>query len=235
MKRIITASLIACSLIITTSADEEGAKLYQQLIDRYQGLTSYQDEGTAVYYVGEKKSKQTILFKTHFRDPYQVRFEFITHHPYEPLSHIKTKHVIWHDEGKCYSARNGEVEAEPYFGTMIAGATGISAGVAPIVPVLLMNQGQWVEGDPVLVGEKEIDGRSCHHLRLQLNQEYKLLMNFWISKEDMLIRRIEMDGTEINYESIIINDELPKSIFQLNPNNNSSNQSSEPILNTPVD
>ena len=233
MKIITTALLIACALIPTTFADEAGAKLYQQLIGRYQGLTSYQDEGTAVSYLGEKKSKQTLLFKTHFHDPYQLRFEFITYHPYGPLNHIKTKHVILHNEGACYSVRNEEVEEETSLGMMIAGATGISDGVALIVPTLLMNQGQWVGKDPVLTGEEEIDGRLCHHL--QINIWNGMVWNIWISKDDILIRRIEEDGTEINYNLVTINEEMPKSVFQLNPNNNSSNQSSEPTCITPVE
>lgn len=209
-------TILTIALITSASfAEEKGEELYKKLIERYQSLSSYQDEGETVYYLQEgKKSKQTIKFKTHYSDPNLVRFEFLKHDP--NFKFMKSRHVIWFDGKKSYSAWDKEVEEVEYMRLAFAGATGISMGTAPKIPSLLLDYGIGAGIHrleyPKLVGTEEFDGRQCFHLKASG-------INLWVSKDDLLIRKIDDDGTEIHLKSIIIDEEIPKTVFQLTPKN----------------
>jgi outer membrane lipoprotein-sorting protein len=112
----------------------------QAMLARYASVESYQDRGVALTKWRDKPQADEIIFTTFFRRPNRFRFEWTSHHPYPPLRHLKTHHVIWSDGTNAFSYRdqNGGVEPEESLVMAIAGATGISKGSALTVSNMLL-------------------------------------------------------------------------------------------------
>jgi hypothetical protein len=107
---------------------------------RYAAMRSYQDRGIVLTKSPDHADTNETIFATAFRRPDRFRFEWTTHHPYPPLRHLRTRHVIWNDcQGTFYfNDLRPAVEPQASLRLAIAGATGVSRGSAHTVPALLI-------------------------------------------------------------------------------------------------
>lgn len=195
-------------------ANSEGAKFYNQLIEKYKNLDAYEDEGTAVYYIG--KTRQTLRFKTKYRSPNLIRFEFIKHHPHKTLNSIKDSYVILCDGKQNYLIQNEEIREQESVQRAFSRVTGISSGVAPIIPSLLIDEGLGAGihrlQKPKHMGDQEIGGERCIHLKALRNSGTEI--DIWVSKRELLIRKIITRDVEIVFASININGDVQNDDFK---------------------
>lgn len=152
---------------------------------RYAELTSYRDSGEVEYRLRDiwadlppevrafapnlkDEPPNVIRFRSWFRRPRELRFEWITHHPYPPLRHLESFHAIWVGPAGAFarmsfdkatwSCSRGLEEA-------VAAATGVSMGSACHFATFFVSgygiaaplEQLPVEG----VGEVEVEGVAC--------------------------------------------------------------------------
>ena len=159
----------------------------------YASVSAYQDSGVVLTHDPEKDGPDEIIFQTLFLRPDQLRFDWIRHHPYPPLRHIKTSSSIWPDGRGSHLLANGSAKPrEASLSLAVAGATGVSRGSAHHIPRLLTSAITGFAlvdlGDPKLLGEEVFEGVRCH--RIQGTHPGGATYQLFIGKDDFLIRRI---------------------------------------------
>jgi len=117
---------------------------------RYAELTSYRDNGEVQYRLPdisanlppelrgfvqrqENEKPNETRFRSWFRRPEDLRFEWISHHPYPPLRHIESFHVIWAGATGAFKRMSYDPATRVCVGGLrlaVAAATGVSSGTA---------------------------------------------------------------------------------------------------------
>ena len=131
------------------SGESDAASLLRESRAHYAKLTSYRDRGEVEFRLADPmKVGSSVLqmsmprsfmdepmvtqFRSWFRKPADLRFEWISHHPYPPLRHIESCSVIWAGRTGAYISVEGQPEhhlcESP--GLAVASATGVSMGSA---------------------------------------------------------------------------------------------------------
>lgn len=210
---VVAGGLGGCATVEGPGVD--GAAVYARMLEAYGGLESYADEGAGTHSL--PGSEQTILFKTFFARPDRLRFEFLTHHPYPLLRHITTSHEITFDGTAVHSFWNGEAWEARSLDAALAGATGISGGIAPLVPSLLLPQ-ELAGGirhltRVRLAGMEEVEGVPCYRLVGTRGTGHEITL--FVSREDLLIRKALLAGDrEIRYTRITVNEGMDPEVFR---------------------
>jgi len=159
--------------------------------EKYRSLKTYADEGG----VGTSTGKRSLEFKTYFASPLRVRFECRASSP-------PNESAIWTNGTESHSWFMGKLERLPEFSSGIAGATGVSsASVLMILKLLLPDcievRSVWYEMQDMRMDEEEVNGLTCFHL---IGTDRKTDdTEAWISKDDLLVRRLRR-RTEISQE-----------------------------------
>ncbi len=176
----------------------------------YRNLTAYRDEGTAVTNYERTVAAHTTErhFTTAYLSPGQFRFEFT-----EP-SVVKglTQYVVWKngDEVKSWWTIRPEVKRHENLDSAIAGATGVSGGLAYTIPSVLMKEAAWKEstwmssaGSYRISDGVERDVACFRIQRLTSTQAVKHggmetpatkgKETYWISKDAFLLLRIDSE------------------------------------------
>lgn len=158
------------------------------------------------------KAKQPPLetkFSTSFKKPSLFRFEFASPHPYPPLRHIITRHVIGSDGTTAYSLHKeheaaARVEIEESLSMAVAGATGISSGSAHTIGRLLFPE---VNGLSLmdLVGpfrkrERQFQGVTCYCIGAKHPRGPTL--ELWIEKKTLLLRKLVHNAGKVPSEEL---------------------------------
>ena len=229
MKPRVFAILVGVLVIaVTAGAQDQNPTpeiILSRMAARYATVRSYQDTGVVLLHWQDKATPDEVLFKTYFVRPDRFRFEWITHHPYPPLRHLKTFHVVWSNDAGSYTywdkpsikERNSELNMA------VAGATGVSSGSAHTVPRLLTDK---ITGFALtdlqsltVIGQEEIEGVPCHHIFgvHPRGWAYEL----WIGVDDLLLRMLQTQDTptvtqEI-HRDIQIDTEIPETTFSVKP------------------
>lgn len=161
---------------------------------RYRGLASYADVGHVRRSL--RSGDHVMPFETARGERGDFRFAFDLPHPYPPLRHKVTRHVVGRDGALAYGSmtRHGRAtttERASSFDLAIAGATGISGGAAHTIAQLLFEEvSGWSFADlkrPRLRGPRFVDGVWCHRVT-GLQGRSPLAID--IGVDDLMVRRI---------------------------------------------
>jgi len=202
---------------------EDPQGLLQRVAQAYSAMSSYQDHGRVVLVNADEPPLQ-IDFATLYKRPSLFRFEFSRPHPYAPLRHIVSTHVVGFDGSRAYSQTERYQEA-PRLETRrdlpsaIAGATGISSGSAHSISRLLLAE---VSGfslldlvDVRLDAATQIDGIACY--RVSGNNPRGGEWDYTIERDSLLIRRIRTQSgkypKEEYRENILVDRPLDDRLF----------------------
>jgi hypothetical protein len=182
----------------------------------YANVTAYQDSGVVLTHDPAKAEPDEIVFQTLFLRPDLLRFDWIRHHPYPPLRHIKTSSSIWPDGQGSHLMSTGTGSPRTVsLNLAVAGATGVSRGSSHHIPRLLTPA---ITGfslmdlaDVTLRGEEVFEGVRCHWLegKHPRGGVYQL----YVSQDDYFIRRLVrttsgMSPTEEIHRNIRINSDV---------------------------
>ena len=159
----------------------------------YSAVTAYQDSGVVLIHDPGKEEPDEIIFQMLFLRPDMLRFEWIRHHPYPPLRHIKTASSIWPDGQGSHLMATGEAKPRAVdLDRACAGAAGVSRGSSQQIPRLLTPT---VTGfaltdltDVKLLGEEVFEGVPCH--RLEGKNQRGSVIQLYVGQKDYFIRRI---------------------------------------------
>ena len=175
----------------------------------------------------EVSRPQECSFRSWFRRPDRLRFEWTTHHPYPPLRHIRTFYVIWNGAAGAFLSMSGSgwgKRALPRLSLAVAGATGVSVGSALHFATLFFPRINKGFGSPLKhwpaaeVGEASVEGTPCWSLSCQRSDPIRpsLLL---LGKSDFLVRRMTSDGQEDEEtrRDIRVNPVLPDALFEDSP------------------
>ena len=199
-RNLLVAGLLAPVGRLARGAD--AAALLARASQRYAGLNTYQDEGS-VRFPLLPTSEQEITFKTAYVRPDLFRFQWSSGHPFPPLRHMVTRHVIGSDGQRAYSwvkypGKPEQERTEESLGNAVAGATGVSMGSAHASATLLVDM-LWKDqpfGGSILnvssavhIGTESVDGVMCDRIRGADRRGDAI--DLWIGAEDSLVRRTE--------------------------------------------
>jgi len=197
------------------------------MLSRYSALKSYQDRGIVLRTWPDKAEPYEISFTTFFRRPDLFRFDWISHHPYPPLRHLKTRHVIWSD-GKdalhyTIDKDSSKMKRKESLFMAVAGATGISMGSALTVFNMLMPEygaRSFTELRDIDLRTAVFEGIDCHCIRGRYAQGAQ--EDLRIGANDHLLRCVSSSrgegaiAQEIRRE-IRINEPINDDVFQFRP------------------
>jgi outer membrane lipoprotein-sorting protein len=164
-------------------------ELMQRVLAAYRGLESYQDVGVQLRYSGGAGA-QVIRFRTYYRQPGDLRFEWVAHHPYRKLRRVKRRKVVWSNSQGAYTYWDtwAAVRPEDDLHSAIAAAAGVSMGTIANIPALLADRSRLADvTDLSLLDPAEFEGTAC--LRLRATHLGKQL-EIWVGRDDYLIRRV---------------------------------------------
>jgi len=200
--------------------------LIRRVVNYYAQISSYRDTGVVRQWFKPKQPPLETNFSTSFRKPSLFRFEFSSPHPYPPLRHIITRHVIGSDGATAYFLRKehrgpARLEIEENLSIAVAGATGISSGSAHTIGRLLLPE---IGGLSLmdLVGpfrkrQCRLNGVTCYWISAKHPRGPRL--EIWIEKKTLLLRKLrhnagDVPGEELR-QNIRVNRPLKKSIFRV--------------------
>ena len=175
----------------------ESRGLLEQVASTYSSMTSYADVGYVNQHLQPDEPLLRTDFATLFAEPNLFRFEFSRAHPYAPLSHMVTRHVVGSDGFGAYALRQ-DYEMPPIFQARhdlshaVASVAGVSSGSAHNIARLLLD----VDGlsildltDPRIIEDEVIEGTSCHRISALLPRGGERRLSF--ERGSLLIRRIK--------------------------------------------
>jgi len=173
--------------------------ILKSVIEKYRSFSSYADVGTVETLPSQTKSE--IEFKTYFMRPNKVRFDWRDWHSLDKTTPAD-ENAIWSNGKNSYAWFLGELEHEESLGLAMAGATGVSSCSVLMILQLLFPEcvetnSVWFEMQNMQIESQELTGLHCYHL---VGTETKPDdTEAWISKEDLIVRRL-ISKTEITAE-----------------------------------
>ena len=198
--------------------------LIRDVVAHYAQMSSYQDTGVVRQWFKAKQPPLETTFSTSFKKPSLFRFEFASPHPYPPLRHIITRHVIGSDGATAYSLVKehkaaARVEIEESLSMAVAGATGISSGSAHTIGRLLLPE---VGGlslmdlvAPTCKKERLFQGTACYCIGAK--HPTGPTLELWIEKKTLLLRKLVHNARKVPSEelrqAIRVDRPVKKSIF----------------------
>jgi hypothetical protein len=164
-------------------------------IHRYRGLEAYSDLGKS--HRPNCRRERLCTFRTDYRAPDNLRFEFASPHPYRRLKNHMTRAVVGAFQGRPYffdENYSGEksIEEPESLDLTLAGATGISSGTAHTIGALLLSE---VQGITLLDlkrlrfrRDRTIDGIPCKAISGLHPRGGRVTA--WFGDQDLLLRRL---------------------------------------------
>lgn len=219
---IITIAILAPEAL-AQSSPLTGDQIIEKMAAQYASVKSYQDVGVVQEVFGSGRIHKVNEFKTYFVRPDLIRFEW-RDAPEE--SRDSRPNIFWSDGAEIFSLYNfsdGPEKAEN-ISRAVAGATGISRGAAHTIPRLLLTD---VIGFSLtemhrvtFLSHETFEGEECFVVRGF--HPFGFSIDVWISKRDMLIRKIREEGKNGTFEEDIrrevkINNKIPESTFKFKP------------------
>src|ERR1700729_2786458 len=121
---------------------KEARQLLEQVAATYTSMSSYADAGCVSQHLQPSDSVLQTDFSTLYAAPDLFRFEFSRRHPYPPLRHLVTRHVVGFDGFGAYALRQ-EYDMPPTLQTRqdlshaVSRVAGASSGSAHNIARLL--------------------------------------------------------------------------------------------------
>jgi hypothetical protein len=161
----------------------------------YLGIESYRDSGyqSTCWYPGLPNERITrTSFVTHFRRPNFFRFEWTE---YDERPDGPRRSIIWCDGKKAYNKYSFADKVErDCLPMIVAGATGVSHGIAHTVSTLLMPDiggNKVTDLDPVSYVESDnVRNEECDRIRYPMEPRRECQTDLWISKTRSILLRI---------------------------------------------
>jgi hypothetical protein len=205
--------------------NNEARRLLEQAASSYASMISYSDVGCVVQHLQPDDPVLRTDFSTLCSRPNLFRFEFSRPHPYPPLRHLVTRHVVGSDGFGAYALRQ-EYEMPPVFqarrdlSQAVSGVAGISSGSAHHIARLLLG----VDGlsildltDARIIDDEEIDGAICHRISALLPRGGERKLSF--ERTSLLLRRIETRSGRLSsdelHRAIRVNPQLDDALFDI--------------------
>ena len=218
------------SVVVPVEAQQAKASaktILNRMAQSYARYRSYQDEGLVITTYDEPTGGriEKLPFKTHFKRPNLLRFEWID---YSPWKEGRT-YIIWSNGKESFTYwQPDRYEKAEDLGMAIAGATGISRGSAQTVSRLLLGD----EGigfsvgeldTPSLVSEEMFGGALCYRIKGKDSQGG--WDELWIGKKDLLLRKVREETKypdyvaiqEETHQNIRINEPIASDVFDFKP------------------
>jgi len=171
--------------------------LLEEVVKTYASMESYSDRGSVTQQVHPGDPILKTEFSTLYKRPNLFRFEFFRPHPYPPLRHLVTRHVVGYDGFGAYSLKQAHdsdptLQARDDLSHALAGAAGVSSGSVHTIGRLLLHE---VNGlsmldlvEPRFGAELEIAGAACHRILATLPSGGE--RELCIEHGTLLIRRV---------------------------------------------
>jgi len=195
----------SCTLPLPAAEPRNPGSVLGDVARAYANVTAYQDSGVVLIHDPQKEQPDEIIFQMLYVRPDRLRFDWVRHHPYPPLRHIKTLSSIWPDSEGSHLTQLGDSKPKTVsLNLAVAGATGVSRGSSHHIPRLLTPT---ITGfslmdlaDVTLLGEEVFEGVRCH--RLEGKHPRGGVYQLYIGQDDHFIRRIvrESAGTSSTEE-----------------------------------
>lgn len=200
--------------------------MLRSMANIYAAMTSYADTGEVTTTFTKTGNVMHTPFSTLYRNPSLFRFDCARPHPYAPLSHIVTQHVVGSDGASTYSRRKkyNELETansvEKNLSSAIASAAPYSHGAVHTIARLLMPSD--TDGLSILdlqnfeiKEETQLGGVSCYVIAAQYPNGSNC--ELWVEKDTPLLRKIiQTDALARNEEvraNIRVNEPLESGLF----------------------
>ncbi len=192
-----------------------------ELRDRYSALDSYRDTGVVLAQHAGSEFVDETEFSTAFVRADRFNFEWISRHPYPPLSHITTRHRIWANEAgiSYWDEDDAETESESDLSSAISRAKGVSGNASYTVPNMLFGSPRTFASDLLSVQtiiDAETEGIPCRCIVASdsRNRPYRL----YVGRDDLLLHRVSssvMDGSSSDeiHREIRINAPIDHKVF----------------------
>jgi hypothetical protein len=206
------------------AAPEPVDTIMKKIAAVYSTATTYQDEGVTLAHDPSKDLPDEIVFRTAFRRPAYFRFEWISHHPYPPLRHLKTFAVTWGNDSGVFSYTEppqppggspaAALQPRTEVRRDISGALAAAAGVSRLSSINVLSLlSADVRGSNLLrlqsvdlVGLEDFDRIACY--RLRGFDSRGMAVDFWVSRVDYLVRRV----TRVNGASGHVQEEIRRNV-----------------------
>jgi hypothetical protein len=212
---------------------DKAKQLLEQIAATYASMKSYSDVGSVEQHLPDDAVLRT-QFSTLFARPNLFRFECSRRHPYPPLRHLVTRHVVGFDGFGAYALRE-EYGMPPTLQTRtdlshaVSRLAGASSGAAHHIARLLKQvQGLSILDlvDPRLVDDELIGGIPCHCLSASLPAGGERKLSF--ERNTLLLRRVQTYRGKISLDEmhrvIRVNLPLDDALFDIDSPDYSSGQ-----------
>lgn len=191
----------------------------------YAAITSYSDSGEVSTPFTKTGNRMRIPFSTLYQKPSLFRFECSRPHPFPPLSHVVTRHVVGFDGISAYSGQEKYNQSETVtsieksLSLAIAGAGPCSHGSAHTIARLLI---PGIEGlsildlvNPSIKEENHIDGVVCYVIAAQY--PHGAGCELWVEKDTPILRKaVQTDSMTCNEEfrgNVRVNEPVESGLF----------------------
>ena len=207
---------IAQSQAPATSAEA----LLAEMAKAYAGVKSYSDESTAVFHNSDGSERLSVSFRIWFERPANFRVDARST---APGVTAPRREVLWSNGATTRSWATDKAVAS-HAKVQLAGS-GMFGTYAYHIPTLL--EPSYASGQRLnnltsaqLVGEEEVDGVRCHHIRGQWKGD---AYQVWLGQADHLVRKIVATYAnhemEENHRAIVIDQAISPEVFQFAPEN----------------
>jgi len=170
-----------------------GRALIAAVMERYRALSAYSDVGQVSTRL--RNGEHVLTFETTADAGGNFRFTFQSPHPYWPLRHKVTTHIVGRAQGQSYlysltSSGQARLENIAELRSGVAAATGISAGAAhTIAGLLYADVGGWTFANlkrPRRRAPRVVDGVLCHRIT---GLQGRTPVVVYVGVEDLLLRK----------------------------------------------
>jgi outer membrane lipoprotein-sorting protein len=194
--------------------------LLGEMAKAYAALKSYSDESTAVYHNRDGSERLSVSFRIWFQRPANFRVDARST---APGAAVPRREVLWSNGATTRTwATDKAVASHPK--VQLAGS-GMFGTYAYHIPTLL--EPNYASGQRLndltsvqVVGEEQVEGVACHHLRGQWKGD---AYQVWLGQTDHLVRKIVAGYADHEMEeihrAIVLDQVIPPEVFQFAPEN----------------
>jgi hypothetical protein len=204
---------------------DKAKQLLEQVAAAYASMKSYSDAGSVDQHLSPDDAALRTDFSTLYARPNLFRFECSRRHPYPPLRHLVTRHVVGFDGFGAYALRQ-EYDMPPTLQTRqdlshaVSRVAGASSGSAHNIARLLRQvQGLSILDllDPQLVDDEPVGDVLCHCVRTSLPAGGERKLSF--ERDSLLLRRVQTHRGKISldetHRAILVNPPIDDALFNV--------------------
>ena len=204
---------------------DSARELLERATALYASMDSYSDAGSVDQHLIPDQTVLRTDFSTLYARPNLFRFECSRRHPYPPLRHLVTRHVVGFDGFGAYALRQ-EYDMPPTLQTRrdlshaVSNVTGASAGSAHNIARLLSQvQGLSIHDlvAPRLVDDELVGEVPCHCVCAALPAGGERILCF--DRNTLLLRRVRTRRGNISvvetHRAILVNMPIDEALFDV--------------------